>query len=233
MTAALMLLPLILVVLDEILIRQRHSALGAGVLLGLLVFGQFFLSTELLAITAMVVRRLARGPGGRRARHRPGCAARGAPRTPRPGLGVGLGLGAALLVWPVWFALDGPAHLSGLVWPNVSIIGGFIPSSFVAAGLPEPARRLPRARRLRGGAPGLGGVSRLELPGRHGGRAGGVLARPPPLVLRVPARRCARLCSLGIRRGQWEPARLFDHIPVLRERDRAALHGRSGSWPPP
>ena len=46
-------------------------------------------------------------------------------------------MGAVLLAWPVWFALDGPAHLSGLVWPNVSVIGGFVPSSFVAAGYPS------------------------------------------------------------------------------------------------
>ena len=56
MTAALMLLPLILVVLDEIFFRQRHGAVWAGVLLGLLVFAQFFLSSELLAVTAVVHR---------------------------------------------------------------------------------------------------------------------------------------------------------------------------------
>src|SRR5271167_2254818 len=50
MTAALMLLPLILAVLDEILVRQRHEALAAGLLLALLLFAQFFLSSELLAI---------------------------------------------------------------------------------------------------------------------------------------------------------------------------------------
>src|ERR1700722_10970406 len=55
MTAALMLLPLILGVLDEILVRQRHGALPAGILLALLLFAQFFLSSELLAITAVVV----------------------------------------------------------------------------------------------------------------------------------------------------------------------------------
>src|SRR5271165_2611724 len=54
MTAALMLLPLMLIVLDEILVRQHHGAIGAGLLLGLLVFAQFFLSSELLAITAVV-----------------------------------------------------------------------------------------------------------------------------------------------------------------------------------
>ena len=55
MTAALMLLPLILAVLDEIIIRQRHSARWSGVALGVLLFAQFFLSSELLAICAVLV----------------------------------------------------------------------------------------------------------------------------------------------------------------------------------
>src|SRR6202012_1268420 len=54
MTAALMVLPLILAVLDEILIRPRHDPRRAGPLLGLLLFVQFFLSSELLAIVAVV-----------------------------------------------------------------------------------------------------------------------------------------------------------------------------------
>ncbi len=215
MTAALMLLPLILVVLDEILIRQRHSALGAGVLLGLLVFA------PVLPLHRAVGhhghgRASSRwscwwpphsSPTGRRcARHAPHAAA---------GLGVGLGLGAALLVWPVWFALDGPAHLSGLVWPNVSIIGGFIPSSFVTPGYPSPH------------------VVFLTLGGYEGAPLGSaaylgwtfLAVMAVGLVAFWRDRRlwffgfllvlCV-LCSLGIRRGQWEPARLFDHIPVLQ-----------------
>ena len=105
MTAALMLLPLILAVLDEILIRQRHGALGAGLLLGLLVFAQFFLSSEMLAIVAVVVviclvALVLAGPGGAAGRRcGPG------PRTPsrrwRSGSVVGRGApGLARLVRP-------------------------------------------------------------------------------------------------------------------------------------
>ena len=54
MTAALHVLPLMLVVLDEILIRQRPRPVDGGAGPALLFFGQFFLSTELLAITALV-----------------------------------------------------------------------------------------------------------------------------------------------------------------------------------
>lgn len=212
MTAALMMLPLILIALDEILIRQRHSAVWSGVLLGVLVFVQFFLSTEVLAIAALMVvfgvlalvlgalvldraalRRLA-----------PHAAA---------GLAVGLGVGTLLLAWPVWYALAGPAHLSGLVWPDVGIIGGFIPSSFVTRG-PETHTVFLT----------LGGYEGPTLPSEAylGWGFLAVLAAGTCAFFRD--RRlwffgmllvvCA-VCSLGIRRGQWEPARLFDRVPVL------------------
>jgi hypothetical protein len=53
------------------------------------------------------------------------------------GLGVGVGVGVVLLAWPVWFALEGPAHLSGLVWPNLSKIGGYRYSDFVSSQIPS------------------------------------------------------------------------------------------------
>ncbi len=135
MTAALMLLPLILAALDEILVRQRRNPLWAGALLAVLLFAQFFLSSELLAIVAvvvvicvvaLVVAALVTKPSLVRARFPYAAKA----------LAVGLGLAVVLLAWPVWFALKGPASLSGLVWPNVGVIGGFIPSSFVTTGYP-------------------------------------------------------------------------------------------------
>jgi hypothetical protein len=100
MTAALMLLPLVLAVLDEILVRQRHSSLWSGVLLAVLLFAQFFLSSELLAIVAVVLvicvvalvaGALVTKPAEVRAR---------APHAAKA-LGVGLGLGLVLLAWPV------------------------------------------------------------------------------------------------------------------------------------
>jgi hypothetical protein len=38
----------------------------------------------------------------------------------------------ALLAYPAWYALKGPAHLSGPIWPNLSL-GGFFLTSFVNA----------------------------------------------------------------------------------------------------
>jgi hypothetical protein len=108
--------PLVVACLDELLVRRRRRPAGVGVLLGLLVVVQFFIGTEVLlimAITAavgivMVVV----------------YAALSHPTVLRQAAGhVGVGFGAAaltagvLLAYPTWFALAGPAHLSGLVWP--------------------------------------------------------------------------------------------------------------------
>ena len=46
---------LIFLVLDDMLIRQTYSPARGGLYLGLLLFGQFFLSSELLAISAAVL----------------------------------------------------------------------------------------------------------------------------------------------------------------------------------
>ncbi len=213
MTAALMLLPLILAVLDEILVRQRHSALWTGVLLGLLVFAQFFLSTELLAIVAivvvlgLVVLVAAAAVGDREGLRR---------RAPHAleALAIGAGVGVVLLAWPVWFALAGPAHLSGLVWPNTNIIGGYVPSSFVAPDYVQGANIYAA----------IGGYDGPQLASSAylGWGLLAVLAAGTAAFFRD--RRlwffgfllvlCA-VCSLGVRRGQWEVARVFAHIPVV------------------
>jgi len=213
MTAALMLLPLILAVLDEILIRQRHGALGAGILLAALLFAQFFLSSELLAIVAvvavvcavaLVAAALVADAGTVRAKF---------PHAAR-GLAIGLGLGLVLLAWPVWFALKGPASLSGLVWPNVGVIGGFIPSSFVTTGYP-PRSNVFLALGGYEGAPlasaGYLGWSFLAV------MVAGLVAfrRDRRLWFFGFALVVCAACSLGERHGQWEPAWIFTRIPVV------------------
>ena len=214
MTAALMLLPLILALLDEILVRQRHSPVGAGVALGLLVFYQFFLSSEVLALCAVLVvvcvavlvvaARIA-DPDGLRRR---------APHAAQ-GLGVGLLVGVVLLAWPVWFALDGPGHLSGLVWRNLNAIGGYTPSGFVSASYPSH-----------------GGDIYLTLGGYEGSplASSGYLGWSFLAVLVAGVAgfwRDRRLwffgflfvlsgvLSLGPRRGWWVPEQIFDRLPVL------------------
>jgi hypothetical protein len=213
MTAALMLLPLILAALDEILVRQRHSPLWTGVLFAVLLFAQFFLSSELLAIVAvvviicvvaLVVAALVTKPALVRARFPHAVKA----------LAVGLGLGLVLLAWPVWYALKGPASLSGLVWPNVGVIGGFIPSSFVTTGYP------PRTNVFLA----LGGYEGAPLASAAYIGWSFLAVMVAGLVAFWRDRRlwffgfvfvvCAA-CSLGERHGQWEPAWVFTRIPVL------------------
>jgi hypothetical protein len=213
MTAALMLLPLILAVLDEILIRQRHGALGGGILLAVLLFAQFFLSSELLAIAgvvvvvcvvALVAGALVSDRGGVRARF-PHAAA---------GLAVGLGLGLVLLAWPVWFALRGPASLSGLVWPNVGVIGGFIPSSFVTTVYPPRSNVFLRL----GGYEGAPLASSAYLGWSFlAVMVAGLVAfwRDRRLWFFGFALLVCAACSLGERHGQWEPAWIFTRIPVV------------------
>ena len=213
MTAALMLLPLILAVLDEILVRQRHGALGAGILLALLLFGQFFLSSELLAIVAvvsvvcvfaLVAAALVTNPGAVRARL-PHAAT---------GLAIGLGLGLVLLAWPVWFALKGPASLSGLVWPNVGVIGGFIPSSFVTTGYPPTSNVFLKL----GGYEGAPLASAAYLGWSFlAVMLAGVVAfwRDRRLWFFGFALVVCGAFSLGERHGQWEPAWIFTRIPVV------------------
>jgi hypothetical protein len=107
--------PLVAVCLDEILIRQRRRPVLMGVLLGLLLTLQFFLSSELLfiivlagafALVLIIVYAAWRRPEGLRRNARYGFV----------GLATGAIVAGVLLAYPVWFALAGPAHVSGLVW---------------------------------------------------------------------------------------------------------------------
>ena len=213
MTAALMLLPLILAVLDEILIRQRHNPIAAGALLALLVFGQFFLSSELLAIAAVViVVCVVALVGAALLTDRAGLRRR-APHAVEA-LAVGVGLGGALLAWPVWFALEGPAHLSGLVWPNVGVIGGFIPSSFVTTQYPSQLHSfLPLSGYTGAPLASAAYIGWSFLAVMVGGLV--VFWRDRRLWFFSFVFAVCVACSLGERHGQWEPAWIFSRIPVV------------------
>ena len=115
----LFLLPLMVACLDELLLRQGRSPVKVGAVLGLLVTVQFFVATEMLAMAAVlaaagIVLLVAYGA----LRHRGELAAR-APHAGRGLLAAGA-VALVLLAYPAWFALDGPAHLSGLVWPTIT-----------------------------------------------------------------------------------------------------------------
>ncbi len=212
MTAALMVLPLVLAVLDEILLRQRHSALWSGVLLGVLAFVQFFLSTELLAIIVITAAAGVAALVAYAALAEREALARLAPHAAKA-LGTGAVVGVVLLAWPTWFALAGPAHLSGLVWPDIPI-SGFLPSSFVTAGYPNPHDVFIVLGGY-GGSP-LGSAAYLGW-GLLAVLVVGTLAfwRERALWFFAFLLVLVAVLSLGARPHQWEPVRVFSHIPVL------------------
>jgi dolichyl-phosphate beta-glucosyltransferase len=214
MTAALMLLPLILAVLDEMLIRQRHSWLWSGVALGVLVFGQFFLSSELLALCAVLVVICLVVLVATTLVLQPAELRRLAPHAVKA-LGVGSVVGGVLLAWPAWFALAGPAHLSGLVWKDLPILGGYRASNFVSSSLPTRGDDLY-----------------LALGGYEGTPLGSSTYLGWTLIAVLCAGAAAfwrdkkmwffsfllALCivlSIGPQKGEWVPARLFFNVPVL------------------
>jgi hypothetical protein len=110
----LMFPPLIVLCLDEILFRQHVRPVVVGILLGLLVTLQFFVGTEILVMFALIaaccfvliVVYWLRQPDRSRDRARYAVVS----------LLVGGGVAVALLAYPLWFALAGPAHLSGRIW---------------------------------------------------------------------------------------------------------------------
>ncbi|HLN06186.1 MAG TPA: hypothetical protein VK217_07905, partial [Acidimicrobiales bacterium] len=123
--------PLIFLVLDELFVQRRRSPVRAGVILGALLIVQFFVSTELLAltlilaVTGLVVLALT---------HRDQAFA--AARAAAPGLGVGLLIAGFVLAYPMWFAAAGPRHITGPVFPNI----GNLTSTLAASILPQGER---------------------------------------------------------------------------------------------
>ena len=112
--------PLLVLCLDELLARQRRGPVLTGGLLGVLVAVQFFISTEVLILVGIaaaigVVLVILYAAFHRDVRVR---------RTRYAVIGLAsAGVTAAvLLAYPTWFALAGPAHLSGPIWGPTSAI---------------------------------------------------------------------------------------------------------------
>jgi hypothetical protein len=213
MTSAVMLLPLIVAVLDEICFRHRHDPRWAGLLLGVLLFWQFFLSSELLLIVFVLIAISLAGLVGY-ALVFDGEGLQLALRPAVTALVVGAGSTVVLLAYPVWFALEGPAHLSGLIWPHVAAEGGFIGSSFVTPDIIHGSRTFLA----------LGGYEGAELPSAAYLGWGLIAVVVAGSLVWFRDRRlwffgfllavCVG-CSFGERRGQWEPSHVFAHVPVL------------------
>jgi hypothetical protein len=110
--------PLVVACLDELLLRQRRRAVPMGVGLGFLVFLQFFIGTEVLLImVTMGVIGLVLVTGWAAWRHTRAFRVR--VRHALVGLATAVGTAVVLLLFPAWYALEGPGHFSGSIWPGL------------------------------------------------------------------------------------------------------------------
>ncbi len=102
--------PLILLVVHEVVVRQQGSARRWGIGLGLLVVGQFFISSEILVSTIIIgaICVVAAALIGYRAVH-------ARLRHAIIGLAWAAGVAVVLLAYPIWFTVRGPGHIHGAI----------------------------------------------------------------------------------------------------------------------
>ena len=118
MVTSLVVPPLVLACLDELFWRRRRNPIAVGAALGGLLVVQFFMGTEMLVMLlvatgiSLVVLGLAS-----LVLDRDGTAA--ALRAGAPGALVALAIAVVVLAWPTAYALAGPGHYVGPVWPGI------------------------------------------------------------------------------------------------------------------
>jgi hypothetical protein len=209
--ATLVVPPLLVLCLDELLVRQRGRAWPWGLAVGGLGAVQFFVSAEVLAMCALaaalgtallVAVGLVRDRAAVAARWRHGAT----------GLAVATGSGAVLLAYPAWYAAAGPRALPHRVWPDVQYFGSAWRSILLPAG---PHDRGPNAvletygyfgaHPLLLGYLGLGMVATLVIGLAWFHRDGRLWFCAALLVV---------LEALSLGASAW-PWRLFDRVPVL------------------
>jgi len=123
--------PLALILLHELVVRRRRSALLAGAGLGVAAAAQFLTGEEILAYSA-----LAGGLGVLvLAALHPGEAAARAPRV-LAGLAAALAVFVVLAAYPLWFQFLGPQRVSGVLQPPDvyvnDLLGFAVPSDVLA-----------------------------------------------------------------------------------------------------
>ena len=118
--------PLLFALLHEIVVRQEHSVRRDGLLLAALVIGQFLMSPEILAmcgVLALIGIAATAAAGWRHFADHWSHAARAA--------GLGLGVAALVLAYPIWFGLAGPQAVTGVLFVLAPFAG--VPLSGVLA----------------------------------------------------------------------------------------------------
>ncbi len=216
MDATLLVLPLVVLALDELLCGTRFGPVATGAVLGLLATVQFFLGTELLVIAAA-----AAGVGLVLVLAWTLLRAQDLVRTRWRRVVVGLGTGAAtavvLLAYPAWFALAGPSHFSGLIWPQLPPrFGGVALGSYVDTAGTSPG--LLALMHLTGGyqGPRLGNATYVGWPLLGVVVAGlAVFRRDRRLWLFTGLGVACASLTVQVYRHPLAPWRLFSHLPVL------------------
>lgn len=126
--------PLVVICLDELLIRQRRRAVPTGIVLGVLMSLQFLVGTEILvlllievaiAVALIVIDAARRDPAALRSH---------APAAIRGTLAAAV-TSCVLLAYPAWLIVAGPAHYSGTIHPGLrlSAFGGTAARFFLPA----------------------------------------------------------------------------------------------------
>ena len=206
--------PLVVWCLDELACGRRGPVV-VGVGLGLLLVVQFFVGTELLLLLGIVgglagLVLLAWGSA-----HRDRVAAAG--RRVAVGLGSAAATAGVLLAWPAWFALAGPGHTSGRVWPTLRLgtegatLHAFLWPTPVSAGFTLFTHR-------------VGGYQGPTLSGQYVG-VGTVAVAVVGLVVWRHDRRLwfwggaaavSAVLALGVDRSVWLPWQLVADLPLLQ-----------------
>jgi hypothetical protein len=219
--ACLALLPLMVAGLDELFIRQEARPARVGAALALLMSVEFFVSTEMvLIISISVVVGTILLIGHAWLRHREVLRLRR--RYALTGAGVAVVLTSALLAYPVWFVLAGPAHLSGMVWStNVPGDLGNSAGNFwnrLGQWGPVSSQFLSKEAHVLGGYLGPPSPSPSYLgPGLLVVVATGAVVWRSDLRLRFFAVLgvISAALSLRVTGDRWGPWSIFYHLPVF------------------
>ena len=123
------LVPLIVATLVELCNRPRHP-LRWGAALGVLAAAQYFISSEMLALTVLMSVIGLMICGAYRAQSKPG-ELRAALGPAIRGVAFAVGVSLVLLAYPIWFGFAGPHHYTGQTWPEALAYDAHL-SDFVA-----------------------------------------------------------------------------------------------------
>jgi hypothetical protein len=207
--------PLLVIALDELLLRQRKSPYRVGAALAALLVVQFFVSTEVLLISVVFALVGVVFVAGYMALTRPGELRRHTRYALRGSL-TALALTAVLLAYPLWFLLRGPAHLSGPIWSNGSIsqFGNSLSSLWSVGSLGQFGAVMTRFGGYQGAAlPGLGYLGLGVVVVAIGGTL--LWRRDRRLLLFGAVGLVAFALSLQPGSGHWVPWSLLQRVPWL------------------